>query len=136
MAMCTSTNVHVGCDSSCGTAALCHALPWPGKAQHRFLGEANFPLCSGLSKTLGFVFLVGFYFVVLLHLKLLFKANGLHTKLGWWGQGQKQITLRLKAADGSVETCDAPHRAQKAGVPLNLFLGWSRAALLQQRYGK
>lgn len=64
------------------------------------------------------------------------QSKSLHTEQGWWGQGQEQMTLCLKAADGSVEMWDAPHRAQKAGVPLNLFLGWSGAALQQQRHGK
>lgn len=48
MAMFISTNVHAGCDRTLSTAALCHALPMPGKGQHRFLGEANFPLCLGI----------------------------------------------------------------------------------------
>lgn len=87
-------------------------------------------------KDIGYCFLSGFFFFVLLHLKSLFKANGPHTELGWWGQGQKQMTLCLRAADGSLETWDAPHRAQKAGVPPNLFPGWLGAALLQQKYGK
>lgn len=46
-AICTGTG-HVGHNSPPGTAALCHAQPSPGRAQHRFLGEANFPLCSAL----------------------------------------------------------------------------------------
>lgn len=89
-------------------------------------------------KDTGFCFpsvLLGF-FILVFSFEVTLQSKSLHTELGWWGQGQEQMTLCLKAADGSVEMWDAPHRAQKAGVPLNLFLGWSGAALLQERHGK